>query len=125
MFWGSLLGIFVSIILTFTLEVPVLPSTLMDTLCLVGHSVFSGLRYTTLILQVDYLDSTHTGIISICSAMLSAVLFQYTILQDIMPGNRNILEVCGVILMVYAVTQTTLLEILKDKCWMYRDVEDE
>ena len=125
MFWGSLLGIFVSIVFTFILEVPVVPSTLMDIFCFLGHSVSMGLRYATLILQVEYLDSTYTGIISVCSNMLSAVVFQYTILQDIMPGNRNVLEVCGVILMVYAATQTALVEILKDKCWIYKDVEDK
>ena len=40
---------------------------------------------------------------------------QTQVFQGIKPGHRNILEVFGVVLVVYGATQTVLVEIFKSK----------
>ena len=114
-FWGSLVGMVVSIIFTLIFETPVIPSSVKEILFILGHGSSIAFRQVTILVQVAYLEAGIANVISIGSGAAFTALFQYTFLKDIMPGHRNVLEVCGIVLVVLGATLTVLMQILKLK----------
>ena len=115
MFWGSLAGIVIPIILTNIFETPVVSSSLKEILLILGHGSTIAFRPVTVLLQVAYLEAGVANIISIGTGAVFMSSFQYTFLKHIVPGRRNILEICGILLVVYGALQTVLVEIFRSR----------
>ncbi len=114
-FWGSFVGLVASVIITCATKATVVFFTLKEILLLTIYAIATSLRITCLLLQVDFLDSTVSNILLVTFSATFTILSQYTVLRNIMPGHRNLLEVFGVALVVVAATLTACVELIKAK----------
>ncbi len=112
-FWGSLAGIILSTVMTFSIEKPVVPSDAKQVVLMLGHGFSIGLQHVCQVFQAQYLELTVVTILTVSSGLFFMTMFQYTFLHNIMPGHRNLLEICGILLVVYGATQTALSELCK------------
>ncbi len=99
MFWGFLGGSVISLLNTIMFEKPVLHLSARNTLLALGHGAGVAGGYIALDFFSKYVTST---VIAMVKTLTLVVLLgaQYTILHDYQPGNENVGEICGVMLVI-------------------------
>ncbi len=112
-FWGSLAAMITCSLGIGFFRTPIFPSGTKEILLVVGHAFSTGLRIVCLILQVSRLDATVANVLLVSFNALFVLFFQYTFLQSVLPAHHNILEVFGVVLVVYGAAQASLIDICK------------
>lgn len=100
-FWLGALGTVLSGVVMFILEIPIFPRSTTCIMLLLGHSLGSsaGICIQTASL---FLISPFTFTILFSLELVVLLVMQYTVLSEINPGHRNMLEVVGVILVLFA-----------------------
>ena len=95
-FWNGLVGTTVSLILMGILETPVMPTSPMCVLLLLGHAIGTSQISVVTPWCLQYLSPTVCGLIYSLQLVL-LLLMQYTVLKDIQPGNGNWVEILGAV----------------------------
>ncbi len=99
----------ISIPICFLTETARLPSV-HDTICMTVHGVSTMLQFPMQILAVARLNAnTVTLVLSSSTALM--LVSQYTVLASIHPGNRNAVEVVGVVLVVLGSAASAVREL--------------
>ena len=119
LFWTYGLGAIISLIIMTIFEHPQLPTGLRDW----GFTCLHMISYIFILPLFMYgasVTSGNTANIINTSSILIMLLAQYTILRNIHPGNRNWIEVLGVLLVLCGSTLSSVVEI----CRGNEDVND-
>ncbi len=99
MFWGFLVGSIISITNSFIFETPVFYLSVEDWLLTLGHGGAVALAYIAMSILIKYVTSTVTSMAKTLTLVV-LLAFQYTLLRNIHPGNRNVAEVIGVVMVI-------------------------
>ena len=99
MFWGFLAGSIISIANSFTFEKPVFYLSVENWLLTLGHGGSVALAYIAMNIVTKYVTSTVTSMAKTLTLVV-LLAFQYTLLRNIHPGNRNVAEVIGVVMVI-------------------------
>ncbi len=99
MFWGFLGGSIISLLNTIIFEKPVIHLSTRNALLAFGHGAGVAGGYIALDFYSKYVTSTVIAMVNTLTlvVMLAA---QYTILKHIHPGNQNIVELLGALLVI-------------------------
>ena len=120
LFWVSILGTTVSLILMLLVETPVLPSNWFEFTMVIIHSVTCAAIWP-LVMYGSGIISGNTVTIIMSTKSIFMLIAQYTVLSSILPGHRNWIEVVGVVLVLFGSSLSSVLEILADtkliSCW--------
>ena len=111
-FWSSLLCALLSSIVMVTVEQPILPKDWMQLALIVGHSVTFVCSKPLVFYAVKYLSGNLYNIMHSTNVVFFLVS-QYTILSSILPGNRNWIEVVGIMLVFLGSCMGSIMELLK------------
>ena len=99
LFWSFFTGTLLSSILMVIFERPVLPSSVIETVLVALHVTPNILMWPTTMYAIQYVSGNTFNIVFSTSVVFMLIL-QYTLLSSILPGNRNWIEVFGVILVL-------------------------
>ena len=113
-FWSFTFNFFVSIILMFLLEQPVLPSNWFDTVMLIIHSLTSTGIWPLYIYAPKFISGSTFSLI-VSTEVVFMLTAQYTVLSSILPGHRNWMEVVGVFLVLLGCSMSSILEMVKSR----------
>ena len=113
LFWCFLALSLISLIVTFALESPMLPSNWFDTAMVVLHSVACAISWPFYI-TAPRLISANAFTIILTTEVVYMLVAQYTVLSSILPGHRNWMEVVGVVLVLLGGTMSSILELISD-----------
>ena len=113
-FWSFTFNFFVSIILMFLLQQPVLPSNWFDTVMLIIHSLTSAGIWPLYIYAPKFISGSTFSLI-VSTEVVFMLIAQYTVLSSILPGHRNWMEVVGVSLVLLGCSMSSILEMVKSK----------
>ena len=84
---------------TITFEEPIIHADTKTCLLAFGHGTGVALYYIFLDILSKSIPATMIAMINTMPVVV-LLIAQYTILKDIFPGNRNLLEVFGVVMVV-------------------------
>lgn len=101
LFWLGLFGMLSSGIIMFAVETPTFPSSATCVALLFGHSITAWAATVTQVASL-YLISPFAFSILVSLQLVFLLVAQFTVLQDINPGHRNIEEVIGAMLVLLA-----------------------
>ena len=110
LFWCFLSNTVFSVVVMFILEKPVLPSNWYDMLLVMSHCV-SYLFIWPLYLYTIRRISGNTFVLISSTIVVFMVIAQYSVLSSILPGNRNWIEITGVVLVLLGSTLGSILEL--------------
>ena len=96
-FWNGLVGTCVSLILMGFLETPVMPTSPLCIILLLGHAVGTSQIGIILPWCLQYLSPSICAMVNSFSLVVLLML-QYTALKDIQPGHGNWVEILGAVL---------------------------
>ena len=113
LFWCFFTGTVLSLLITFIWEDPVLvPGTWLDTLFVSLHCFgYIGI-YPLYLYSVKHI-SGNTFVLIASTMVIFLLVAQYTVLSSILPGNRNWIEVLGVIFVLGGSTLVSIIELCK------------
>ena len=114
LFWAFLTNTLLSASLMLALETPVLASNPFDAIMVIIHSVECAVIWRLYIYAPKYI-SGNTLTLILTSDVVVMLIFQYTVLSSIHPGQRNWIEVVGVILVLFGCSVSSFLELLNTK----------
>ena len=109
-----LIGFTISAILMGILEKPKLPVDLNGCMYLTGHVVFSFLGTLCFYLAVNVASGVLV-VLAYTPAIAFSMIVQYFITFNIQPGHRNVLEICGAILVFVAACMNPVHQIVTEK----------
>ena len=112
--WMHLMGLTISAILMGIFEKPKLPRNIMESLYLSGHIIFSFIGTFSYHLAFQ-LTSGVLVVLANTPAIVFTVLIQYYVTYNIRPGHRNVLEVCGSILIFIAAGMNPVYQIITNR----------
>ena len=112
LFWCFLSNTVLSFVVMFIWETPVLPSNWFDTLLVSLHCLAYVFIWPLYLYTVKQISGNAFVLIS-CMTIVILLTAQYTVLSSILPGNRNWMEVMGVILVFVGSTLVSIIEIWK------------
>ncbi len=109
-FWMSMIGSSLSVLVSLGMEKQTIPSTLMDWLIVFGHCGTFGIM---ILLKIFVCSSRLPGVVISLIGSTSIIymtISQYTFLSNLHPGNHNWLEIAGVCIVL---TSSILPSIVK------------
>ncbi len=109
LFWAFTTCLVCSLVLTFVLEAPKWPQNLFDSGAVAAHCIASVSTWFSYLYAVQYVSGTLVNIM-FCSSIILFLIPQYTILDSVMPGHRNWMEVVGVFLVLLGSVSGSLYE---------------
>ena len=114
LFWVWSFGTTVSLILMFIIETPVLPSNWFDLSMVIIHSATCAAIW-----PLGFYGSTivtgNTFSLILSTQVVFMLIAQYTVLSSISPGQRNWMEVVGVIFVLLGSSLSSVLETLANR----------
>ena len=114
LFWVFLIGTLLSAIATSIFESPILPKSWMHVSLIFIHSAVYAAMWPLMMFSAKTISGN--TITLICSMSIVGMLIpQYTVLSSIHPGNRNWMEVVGVVLVLLGSSFGSLFEFAKQK----------
>ena len=93
---------------------PILPTNWMQMILITAHCVTFIFSTPLSMLAAQYISGNTVNLVFSTSAVLMLIT-QYTILSSILPGNRNWIEVAGVVLVLFGSAMGSVLELCKSK----------
>ena len=112
LFWVNSLAVTISVVAMAIFESPTLPANWYEFLLVAVHSVAYVFGWPLWIYGLKYISGNTANIIASTSVVF-VLIPQYTILSDILPGNRNWIEVAGVVLILLGSSLGSVWELLK------------
>ncbi len=110
LFWAFLTCLVCSTSLTFVLEDPVWPVTLLDIAAVSVHCIASVSTWFCAVYAMQYASGTVVSII-LSSSVVLFLIPQYTVLSAVLPGHRNWMEVVGVFMVLLGSISGSLYEL--------------
>ena len=110
LFWECCIGTVVSVTVTLTLEHPTLPSNWYQVFLVMGHSVSYAFLWVFYLYAIQVVSGNTLNMIA-CLSPIVMLIPQYTVLSSLYPGNKNWIEVVGVVLVLIGSTTGSVLEI--------------
>ena len=105
--YGHFLGFIVSAVLMGCLEKPVLPHNINASLYLSGHIFFTLLGTVSFYAAINIASGVLVAL-AYTSVIVFSMAAQYAFMENIQPGHRNILEICGAILVLISASMNPL-----------------
>ncbi len=112
LFWSFLLGLSITVPLTFALENPVWPESPADNIHISVHCVASITVWFMYIYSLQHISGNTVSII-LSTAVVFFLIPQYTILSSILPGRKNWIEVVGAFVVLIGSVAASLQEMLQ------------
>ena len=115
-FWMSLGALIYTLPLTFYME-PINVEfifNLKETLLVLGHSILAGVTIALGLVSLHLLGGLRFSIV-LSLTITMQLAFQYTLLASYQPGNKNVLAVSGVFVVVIGIALPVVLVGLKEK----------
>ena len=112
-FWSLSSGAVISAALMAIFETPTFIQNLEEFAYLMGHCVTYGVIWLSTVLSSKYISGNAVNIFFSCIVVLMLIP-QYTVLSSIYPGNRNWIEVFGVVLVLVGSCLGSLFELWLD-----------
>ena len=122
--YGHLFGFFISAFLMGVLEKPTLPSDALGMLYLVGHVIFSFSGTVCFYVALNMASGVLVAL-SYTTSIVFSMVAQYFILQDIQPGHRNLLEICGALLVLISACMNPVHQLVIEKRGKYQELPEE
>ena len=113
LFWCFLSNTVLSLVVMFIWENPMLPSNWFDTMLVSLHSFAYVFIWPLYLYSVKHI-SGNTFVLISCTTIVILLGAQYTVLSSILPGNRNWMELVGVVLVLVGSTLVSIVEMLKE-----------
>ena len=114
LFWVYLLASTISAVIMAIFENPALPTNLYEFLLIAIHCITFTFAWPLWICGSKRISGNAINIVySTC--VVFVLIPQYTLLSSILPGNRNWIEVVGVVLVLLGSSLGSVLELLKSK----------
>ena len=124
-----IIGIILSGALSYLFEEPTLPSTINDWMYVFGHMISSLIVACGMAYCYKFISPTVVSLLYNLN-LVWFVMFQYTVLADINPGHRNLLEYIGLGLVLVASSSSPFIMYFKgivkntDKIVGYSQIEN-
>ena len=112
LFWCFFTGTVLSLIISFIWENPVLPSNWFDVILVSLHCVGYIFVYPIYLYALKHV-SANTYVLITSTMVVFLLVAQYTVLSSILPGNRNWIEVVGVVTVLCGSTLVSVIESCK------------
>ena len=111
-FFVSAGGLVVSTMFSIYMEEICVSLSLVQCLLVMGHCCAACFSVYMLVYSAHILGSVRCSI-GQSLQILVLMVFQYTLMQDIMPGHRNWIEVVGAILLIFGVSCASFLDLVQ------------
>ena len=112
LFWCFFTNTFLSVIFMVIMESPVVPNNWYDGVMVAVHCLTCVAIWPLFMYAPKCISGNTITAISSTSVVFN-LISQYTILSSILPGNRNWIEIVGVVLVLLGSAMASILEMLK------------
>ena len=112
--WTLCISLLISVIPMLIFETPTVPKDLMSSLFLTGHIAFSFLATVSYYMAVNVASGVLVSL-SYSSGVLFSMLAQYFIVNNIKPGHRNLLEISGAVLVLFASCMNPVYQLITER----------
>ena len=113
LFWCYLSNTVLSLVVMLIWENPVLPSNWFDTMLVSLHCFGYVFIWPLYLYSVKHI-SGNTFVLISCTTIVILLGAQYTVLSSILPGNRNWMELVGVVLVLVGSALVSIVEMRKE-----------
>ena len=100
-----------SVVIMMILETPVMPGNMTQWLLTAGHSVSYALHLPLFMFGSKCISGNMVNLVHSTTVVFMLVA-QYTVLSPILPGDRNWIEVVGVVFVLCATASGSIIEFL-------------
>ena len=114
LFWCFLSNAVLSLVVMFIVETPLLPGNWYDTLLVTLHCISYLFIWPLYLFAVKYISGNTFTLVS-STIVVFMLIAQYSVLSSILPGNRNWIEIVGVILVLLGSTLESIFNIFGHK----------
>ncbi len=112
LFWSFIFSTIISFILMLLLEEPVWLQSIVEGAVVALHCFFAFLTWILTMSALQYISGSTFSIIY-STTVVFLLIPQYTILSSILPGQRNWMEVMGVVMVLFGSSLASVMELIQ------------